>query len=70
MGHVAVGHHWDRVAMDLLDLIGYVSQVKSICVSDGRLFLQMDGGLSIAGQDRLVCGGRFLPVRCASLRYA
>ena len=62
MGHVAVGHHWDRVAMD--------SQGKSICVSDGGLFLQMDRGLSVAGQGRLVCGGCFIPVRCVSLRYA
>ena len=54
----------------LIGLIGYVSQGKSICASDGGLFLQMDGGLSIAGQDRIVRGGRFLPVRCVSLRNA
>ena len=68
MGHVAVGHRWDRVAMDLLDL--------SVTSATGNLYvlvmvdcLQMDGGLSVAGQDLLVCGRRFFLVRCVSLRY-
>ena len=53
-------------------LIDYVSQGKSICVGDGGLFLLMDGGLSTSGQeqDRVVHGGRFLPVCCVSLRNA
>ena len=54
----------------LVGAIDYVSQGKSICVGDGGLFLLMDGGLSTAGQDRVVRGGRFLPVCCVSLRNA
>ena len=41
----------------LIGLVGYVSQGKSVCFSDGGLFLQMDGGLSVARQDCLVSGG-------------
>ena len=40
MGHVDVGHHWDKVAMDLLDM--------SVTTSKGKLFFSMDGGLPTA----------------------
>ena len=69
MEHVAVGHRWDRVAMDLLDL--------SVTSAKGNryVFVMVDcfsrwTEACPFGQDRLVCGGRFLPVRCVSLRYA
>ena len=54
MGHVAVGRRWERVAMDLLDM-----SITSLCISYGRLFLKMDGGLPSTGQDSYLSGGRF-----------
>ena len=48
MGHVEVGHRWERVAMDLLD---YHSTGKQICSGYGGLFLQVDRGMPIARQD-------------------
>ena len=44
-------------------LIGYVSHVgkrKSLCISYGGLFLEMDGGLPSTRQDSYLSGGRFL----------
>ena len=46
MGHVAVGRHWERVAMDLLDMSITVAEGESLCVSNGGLFLLVDGSLS------------------------
>ena len=56
--------------MNLLDLS--IIFVKGnwyvlVMVCDGMcyvLFLSMDGGMSIAGQDRGVCGGCFLQQHC------
>ena len=69
MGHAAVGHRWDRVAMDLLDL--------SVTSAKGNhyVLVMVDSfsrwrGLSVAGQNRIVCGGCFLPIRCVPLRNA
>ena len=70
MGHVTVGIRWDRVSMDLLDFSVTSAKGKSVCFSDGGLFLQMDGGLSVARQDRLVDGGCCLPICCLPLRNA
>ena len=57
MGHVAVGRRWERVAMDLLEL--------SITSAKGNyvlmmVFLSLDGGMSVSGEDRCVGGGCFL----------
>ena len=46
MGHVAVGRRWERVAMDLLDMSKYFGEGESLCVSNGELFLSVDGSLS------------------------
>ena len=58
MGHVEVGHRWERVAMDLLDMS-----------SHGGLLLQVDKSMPVARQDPL--GGRciFQPSGM-SLRHA
>ena len=47
MGHVDVGHRWDRVAMDILDMSSYNPEGKSLCSGDGGLFFSMDGGLPL-----------------------
>ena len=44
-------------------LVGHVNHVgegESLYTSDGGLFLSVDGGLSVAGQDRHFGGGCFL----------
>ena len=48
MGHVDVGHRWDRVAMDILDMSVTTPERQSICTGNGGLFLSMDGGLPAA----------------------
>ena len=48
MGHVEVGHIWERVAMDLLDMSVYYGTGKPICPCYGGLFLQVDRGMPIA----------------------
>ena len=60
MGHVAVDRHWERVAMDLLGHVDYIREGESLCAGDGGLFLLVDGGLSVAGQDCHFGGGCFL----------
>ena len=47
MGHVEVGHRWERVAMDLLDMSVTNNTGEQICSRYGGLFLQVDGGMSI-----------------------
>ena len=54
----------------LIRLNVHISKGQSVRFSDGGLFLQMDGGMSIAGQDCVVCGGCFLPTCCMPFRDA
>ena len=46
MGHVEVGHRWEHVAMDLLDMLVTTAQ-GNICSCYGGLFLQVDRGMPI-----------------------
>ena len=48
MGHVAVGHRWDRVVMDLLDMSVTSAKGNRYVLVMVVMFLQMDGGLSVA----------------------
>ena len=48
MGHVDVGHRWDWVAMDMLDMSVMTPERQSSCPSNGGLFYSMDGGLPAA----------------------
>ena len=59
MGHVAVGRRWERVAMDWLDLSITSAKGNRYVLVIGGLFLLLDGGLSVAGQDRYFGGGCF-----------
>ena len=40
--------------------VDYIREGKLLCAGDGGLFLSVDGGLSVAGQDRHFGGGCFL----------
>ena len=62
------GSHWPcgsgpTLGESSYGLIGHVNHVgegESLCTCDGGLFLSVDGGLSVAGQNRHFGGGCFL----------
>ena len=61
MGHVEVGHQWDRVAMDLLDMSVTTPKGNLYVLVIVDCFFPMDGGLSIAQQNGL---GLLMPFSC------
>ena len=60
MGHVAVGHRWDRVAMDLWDMSVTTAKGNRYVLVMVDCFFQMDGGVPVARQDSVVGGRCFL----------
>ena len=48
MGHVDVGHRWDRVAMDLLDMSVTTPERQPVRPGYGGLFFSVDGSLPVA----------------------
>ena len=48
MGHIEVGHRWDRVAMDILGMSVTTPKRQPVRPGHGGLFLSMEGGLPVA----------------------
>ena len=48
MGHVSVGHRWDRVAIDILDMSVLTPKGNRYVLVIVDCFCKVDGGLRVA----------------------
>ena len=71
MGHVAVGHRWDRVTMDLLDMSVTSAKGNRYVLVMVDCFSRWTEACPLPDKTAfIVCGGCFLSTYCVSLRNA